>query len=71
MKHICEVLEISLNIYSNANLRTNMSFCRMYKHDESYNTYSSSGKYFNYTCFKQYLFIYLIWSMPKPSEILG
>ena len=37
MEHICEDLEISLNIYSNANLRTNMLICRMYKHDESYN----------------------------------
>ena len=36
--HICEDLEISLNTYSSANLRTNMLICRMYKHDESYNT---------------------------------
>ena len=60
MKHIYEDLEISLNIYFNANLRTNMLICRMYKHDEFYNTLTSSGTYFNNTCFKQYLFLYLI-----------
>ena len=41
MKHICEDFEISLNIYSNANLRitSNILICRMYKHDESLNVY--------------------------------